>query len=147
MAPERTHRNTPQRHVVLEELKRLSSHPTAAELFEITRRRMPKISLGTVYRNLEFLARNGTIQKLETGGAQARFDGDPRRHHHARCMECGRVDDVPGLPDDFVRAEALNLGGYEILGFRLEFIGVCPRCHNGATAEVGETSSDDKARA
>jgi len=55
----KTQRNTRQRQVVLEELRKLTSHPTAAELYEITRARLPKISLGTVYRNLEVLAENG----------------------------------------------------------------------------------------
>ena len=69
-------RTTRQRQVILEELQKLQSHPTAAALYEIVRRRVPKISLGTVYRNLELLARTGLIRKLEFAGAEARFDGN-----------------------------------------------------------------------
>ena len=52
----RFRRNTRQREVILEELRKLASHPTAVGLYEIVRRRLPRISLGTVYRNLELLA-------------------------------------------------------------------------------------------
>lgn len=131
-------RNTLQRQVVLEELKRLTSHPTAAELYEITRAHLPKISLGTVYRNLELLADNGVIQKLEIGGSEARFDGNPKRHYHVRCIHCDRVDDVHDLPEDFGKGEVKSLRGYKILGFRLEFTGVCPEC-----GKRPESGSDD----
>lgn len=130
MPEKRPQRNTRQRQVVLEELRKLTSHPTAAELYEITRARLPKISMGTVYRNLELLAQNGIIQKLEIGGAEARFDGNPERHYHVRCVRCERVDDVHDLPDDFVNDDVKSLSGYEILECRLDFIGICPGCGN-----------------
>ena len=128
-------RNTRQRQVVLEELAKLTSHPTAAELYEIARRRLPKLSLGTVYRNLELLAADGAIQKLEISGTESRFDGNPERHHHVRCVRCGRVDDVHGLPADLVRADFRTLSGYDIIGHRLEFAGICPDCKRSATPE------------
>ena len=121
-------RNTRQRKVVLEELRKLPFHPTAVELYEIARSRMPKISLGTVYRNLEFLAQNGLIQKLEIGREEARFDGNPDRHYHVRCVGCGRVDDVCDLAADPVSGKVRSVHGYEILSFRLEFTGICPEC-------------------
>ena len=60
---------TKQRQVILEELKKTASHPTADEVFLMVRQRLPRISLGTVYRNLELLSENGTIQKSLTGRA------------------------------------------------------------------------------
>jgi Fur family ferric uptake transcriptional regulator len=140
MAYRKAQRNTRQRQVVLEELRKLSSHPTAAALYEIARARMPKISLGTVYRNLEVLAENGVIQKLEIGGAEARFDGNSEKHYHVRCVQCGRVDDVHVMPRDFVKGEIESLAGYEIVGFRLDFLGVCPDCQSGYGEDGGEAS-------
>ena len=52
----RTHRMTQQRKVILEELKNMNSHPGADEIYERVRKRLPRISLGTVYRNLEILS-------------------------------------------------------------------------------------------
>ncbi len=144
MPHRKAQRNTPQRTVVLEELKKVACHPTAAELYEIARARMPKISLGTVYRNLELLAENGVIQKLEISGAEARFDGNPERHYHVRCIHCERVDDVHDLPEDFVQEEVRSLAGYEIVGFRLEFLGVCPDCQGGCGADGGGASPRER---
>ena len=144
MVARKAQRNTRQRAVVLEELKKLSCHPTAAELYEIARARLPKISLGTVYRNLELLAENGVIQKLDISGAEARFDGNPERHYHVRCIHCERVDDVHDLPEDFVKGEVQNLAGYGIVGFRLDFLGVCPDCQDGSGANGGGDSAQEQ---
>ena len=140
MVPEKSRRNTRQRQVVLEELRRLPSHPTATELYEITRRRLPKISLGTVYRNLELLTEMGLIRKLETSGSEARFDGNLERHYHVRCVRCGRMDDAHGLPDSPVEERVKSPNGYKILGSRLQFIGICPKCKDQPGSGDGETS-------
>lgn len=121
-------RNTRQRQVILDELRKLTSHPTPAALYEIVRQRLPKISLGTVYRNLELLTEMELIQKLELSGAEARFDGDPKRHVHVRCIRCGCVDDLHDVPPDVVKDGFKSLGGYEIVGYRFEFVGICSAC-------------------
>jgi Fur family transcriptional regulator, ferric uptake regulator len=128
MNPTPFQRNTRQRQVILEELRMLDSHPTASGLYDIVRRRLPNISLGTVYRNLDLLARLGQIQKLEVSGTESRFDGNPCQHDHLRCISCGRVDDVAGEPLDLSGGKPQDFRGYEILGRRLELLGKCPRC-------------------
>lgn len=128
MARGRFQRNTRQRQVILEELRKLNTHPTAVGLYEIVRRRLPKVSLGTVYRNLELLAQIGAIQKLDFARSKARFDGNPDRHHHVRCTGCGRVDDIQGPTLDLSGVKDNDCRGYEILDYRLELVGVCPRC-------------------
>lgn len=143
MALRKFQRNTRQRQVILEELQKLRSHPTATDLYQIVRGRLPRISLGTVYRNLELLTEMEVIQKLNLSGSEARFDGDRSDHYHVRCVRCERVDDVLEAPDDLVKAETKELDGYEILGCRLEFFGLCPQCReqqaseNTAGAETG----------
>ena len=83
-------RMTTQRQVILEELRKLKSHPTAGELCQIVRQRLPRISLGTVYRNLEILSRSGVVLKLDVAGLEMRFDGTVDNHYHVRCLDCGR---------------------------------------------------------
>ena len=122
-------RMTKQRRIILEELGNLRTHPTADELYEQVRRRLPRISLGTIYRNLELLSRRGVIRKLEFGGSQMRFDGDLRSHTHIRCMHCGRVDDLPaeaGITE--CDREILQDTGYTVKERRVEFLGVCAEC-------------------
>jgi Fur family ferric uptake transcriptional regulator len=121
-------RNTRQREVVLEELRNLKTHPTAAELHDIVRERIPRISLGTVYRNLELLAGDGLVRKLEFGGSRARFDGDLKQHLHVVCAACGSVDDVAGTPADVYANDLAVPDGYQIFELRVEFSGICPDC-------------------
>jgi Fur family ferric uptake transcriptional regulator len=92
------------------------------------RKRLPRISLGTVYRNLEILSELGEIQKLELGGDLKRFDRKPNKHYHIRCMNCGRVDDAPIAPLNQVENELYGATVYTIIGHRLEFEGLCPEC-------------------
>jgi Fur family ferric uptake transcriptional regulator len=119
---------TRQREVILEELRKLRSHPTAAGLYEVVRRRLPKVSLATVYRNLERLSELGYVRKLDLGGSETRFDGDLTRHDHVRCVRCGRMDDLRGPPLELGHGGQDDWGGYEIVDYRLEFLGVCPGC-------------------
>ena len=140
MGPKRFQRKTQQRVVIQEELQKLTSHPTAAELYQLVRRRLPRVSLGTVYRNLELLAQMDLIQKLEISGAEARYDGNPARHAHIRCVRCRRVDDLPELPDDPVGGDSQGMAGYDVLGYRLEFFGVCPTCRPRAENEPSPPS-------
>ena len=117
----------------MEELKKLKTHPTATLIYELVRKRLPRISLGTVYRNLDLLAEAGIIQKLETAGTQKRFDGTVENHYHVRCVTCGQVDDIPlpllGEIEDLLG----GLSNYKILSHRLEFQGVCPSCQVDST--------------
>ena len=76
---------TVQRKVIVDELRKLKCHPTADELYEVVRRKLPRISLGTVYRNLEVLSANGEIQRLGLGRKQMCFDGNMSRHYHLVC--------------------------------------------------------------
>ncbi|HTY22438.1 MAG TPA: transcriptional repressor [Desulfomonilaceae bacterium] len=119
---------TQQRRVILEELNKLTSHPTAEELHRIVRNRLPKISIATVYRNLEILSAEGEVLKLEVAGTQRRFDGTTDNHYHIRCSVCGRVDDVHMALVDDIEETAQKNSGYGVLSHRIEFTGICPDC-------------------
>ena len=124
-------RNTVQRQVILEELRAVNSHPTATELYEMVRKQLPKVSLGTVYRNLELLAQSKTIRKLELTGSEAHFDGETRPHHHARCQKCGAIDDLWDIPNDIVQQQHMSLADYDLRGYRIDFYGLCRACKSG----------------
>lgn len=85
---------TTQREAILTELRMTKSHPTADKLYELLRKKLPQISLGTVYRNLEQLTQLGTIRKLTLNGHQKRFDADLSQHYHIRCPQCDSVTDI-----------------------------------------------------
>ncbi len=121
-------RLTTQRQIILEELSKVTSHPTANEVYDMVRRRLPRIGLGTVYRNLELMADVGVILKLEVGGTQKRFDATVEPHYHVRCSSCGKVDDIDIAVQEQINQVAAKASNYKILGHHIEFSGICSDC-------------------
>jgi len=120
-------RLTTQRQIIFEELAKVTSHPTANEVYDMVRKRLPHIGLGTIYRNLELMTESGNIQKLEMGGNQKRFDGITAPHYHIRCVACDSLRDVH-IPRQLLDTLAAEATGYQITGHRIEFIGYCQNC-------------------
>ncbi|MCI5207845.1 MAG: transcriptional repressor [Candidatus Electrothrix sp. ATG2] len=128
-------RLTTQRQILLEELCKVNTHPTACELYEMVRKRLPRIGLGTVYRNLELMADSGMILKLELGGAQKRFDATTDPHYHIRCSVCGKLEDINMDVLEKITEHAAKKTAYAILGHHVEFIGECPTCQKANNRE------------
>jgi len=136
MLADHTPRMTRQRKIILEELRKVKYHPTADDIYRTVRRRLPRISLGTVYRNLDLLSRAGLIQRLEVGGTQKRFDGDLEAHCHRRCVGYGRVEDVWLGEVAAISRVIKEMTDYEVISHRIEFIGYCRDCR-GRTRRTG----------
>jgi Fe2+ or Zn2+ uptake regulation protein len=119
---------THQRELILEELGNCHNHPTADALYERIKKKLPRISLATVYRNLEILSEAGMIRKLEISGRQKRFDKEIEQHDHVFCVQCRRVDDIKFDQSRLVSLEEDQSQGYKISGCRVEFFGICPKC-------------------
>ena len=124
-----------QRKIILRELKKLNSHPTAEEVYFLVRKIIPNIGLGTVYRNLNFLADKGLVQKIESAGSQKKFDGNTEDHHHFRCEECGKVYDllISGISAEEV-CDATD--GHIVTGCNFNFYGICKSCKGGRNDKI-----------
>jgi Fur family ferric uptake transcriptional regulator len=128
-------RKTKQREIILEELCKLTSHPTADELYFIVKEKLPNISLGTVYRNLEFMSQEGMIKKIEVRGKLKRFDGNTEKHFHMRCVKCDRIFDL--FLDDYSNIDSFfnnfkeNDKNFQVLDYDFELNGLCENCQNG----------------
>lgn len=129
------YRMTPQKRVILEELKKTKRHPTAEELYQKVKERLPEISIGTVYRNLEILTSQGEAQKITNGGRKKRYDGNSLSHYHIKCNRCGKVDDLPEDIVEFIKKEMQFNCDYEVTGYNLFFYGICPDCKNKTGGE------------
>ena len=92
-APRKAQRNTRQRALVMEIVRGSTAHPTATAVYEEARKRLPRISLGTVYRILRVLQEEGRVQDVAEARASARFDARTDRHPHLICLGCGRIAD------------------------------------------------------
>lgn len=121
-------RMTNQRELILQELQKSRKHLTADELYERVKKIMPRISLATVYRNLETLSEAGIIGKLEISGRQKRFDYDVSDHDHIYCVQCHRVDNITLDRDTVQSPPSVSSKGYKVTGFKVEFAGLCPAC-------------------
>ncbi len=119
------------REVILEELRKLKSHPRGDELYDIVRQRLPNISLGTVYRNLDLFRRQGLALELACGDFN-RYDGDTTPHHHFYCQHCRRMWDVEATGGG---VELAPQSGFFVLGQYTVFYGLCPNCASSAEAE------------
>jgi Fe2+ or Zn2+ uptake regulation protein len=130
--PDPKYRMTHQRQVILEEVRKDNLHPTADEIYERVRKRLPRISMGTVYRNLDILASSGLIHRIEPGHSPMRFDGVVGDHYHITCVRCGKVEDAPiEVSDNALETLERSLGHltkYGIFGHKLEFYGLCASC-------------------
>lgn len=119
-------RFTNQKQIILNYLEKTKSHPSAEEVFLNVKKTLPRISLATVYRNLEQFAQTGRI--LEINGAIKRFDGDISDHQHFICNSCDKVYDIfcqmPEIKN--FKKHAHKIGKVE--NYQIIFHGTCKKC-------------------
>ncbi|MCA1611938.1 MAG: transcriptional repressor [Thermoanaerobaculia bacterium] len=120
-------RETRQRRLVYRAVAQTDSHPTAEWVYERVRRAMPRVSLGTVYRNLQLLVAEGRLTTW-TRGRTTRYDADVEPHDHFVCRSCGLLLDVERAPEAISSERPLRARGHRIETRVLEFIGLCRNC-------------------
>ena len=114
-----------QREFILKNVLLRKDHPTAEKIYEDVREAIPNISLGTVYRNLNLLAEEGKILKVDVKGKSI-FDSTIKSHAHIRCEKCKNVFDID------VNLDMMNFSeknGNLILGAEVNFFGICKNCN------------------
>jgi Fe2+ or Zn2+ uptake regulation protein len=118
---------TRQRAAVFDYLSGVSHHPSAEEIYHAVKRKLPRISLATVYKNLEKLVECGVASKLTYGDSAARYDIRTDHHYHTRCLDCGKIEDF----DTAAGIEVLRRikpRGFNVTDYRLELLGHCRDC-------------------
>lgn len=125
-------RNTRQRQAVVQALRETHTHPDAAWIHSQVRGELPNISLGTVYRTLDALVRDGVVMTIERAGQATRYDYKHagHGHHHVVCRSCGAIYDIDA---EDLPLPALGLpAGFQVQDVRLEYHGVCETCASQA---------------
>lgn len=127
-----------QRDCIVEFLRDNFSHPTAYEIYEAAKKRFPKVSLGTVYRNLDYLTQNQIVRKIQKAGTVERYDFIRERHNHAMCSECGKIFDFY-FPLDAAAIQAAV--GDKIMICDADFLisGICAECRKKMKRNHGLT--------
>ena len=117
-----------QREVILQTLQSNVVHPTAEYLYAILKEKEPNISLATLYRNLNQLAENDIIKKIDGLESSSHFDHNTNEHYHFICERCKKVYDIKDdvAPDVVQKAEQET--GFLIKKHDIVFSGLCSDC-------------------
>lgn len=119
---------THQRTEIYRELARTGGHPDAETLYARVRKRIPAISLDTVYRTLRLLEEKGIVSRVGTFAERTRFDANTDRHHHFICRQCGLIGDVySDALDDLPTPDAVTAMG-TVQSVHVELRGLCRKC-------------------
>jgi len=119
---------TRQRAAVYDYLCRVDHHPTAEDVFLAVKQELPRISLATIYSNLEALVACGAASKLTSGDGAARYDIRTDHHYHSRCLKCGRITDLEPEADEQLLELIKPPSGFKIENYRVEILGHCKGC-------------------
>ncbi len=121
-------RYSKQRRLILNTVLENKIHPTADQIYNILKDDNPELSLGTVYRNLNFLSKNNMLKKISIPNGSDRFDGTLSEHQHVICTKCGKVADIRVSELNKICSVVLDKTGFEINCDALAFEGLCEEC-------------------
>ena len=117
-------RNTKQKNLILSIVEESCSHPTAEEIYNISRTYINNISMGTIYRNLNQLVNQGLIKRIKMENNIDRFDNLKINHAHFICIECGKIIDL----DKKYIIEEKQIGKNIVLDCEVNYKGICEDC-------------------
>ena len=141
---EQGRRLTPQRQMIFSLMHENVTHPTAEALFEEASKRMPGISLRTVYQTLDELEEMGEVQLMHCDGGAVRFDPNVDEHHHAIDAATGELFDVYVDNIDSLRAQLP--AGFHVENVSIVFHGRVSGKQTGRTARSASTSTKSPER-
>ena len=114
-----------QREAIKKVVKGTNSHPTADWIYNQTKKIIPKISLGTVYRNLKQLSKDGEINTIYDGNI-ARYDWNIESHDHLKCTQCEDLVDVHLAHDEF-KSIVKTKFKFDVDDVEMTVIGTCSK--------------------
>ena len=126
---ERAIRHSRKRDAILDAIRSTTCHPSADWVYQTLKPTHPDLSLGTVYRNLDFFKQHGMVKSVGVVRGQERFDGNTSPHTHFVCDQCGDVLDLHDIQPD-PKLENTVSQQYQLHVHRREltFYGLCPTC-------------------
>lgn len=124
-------RYSKQKEEVLKIVLESCNHPDTKDIYKIVKKRIPNISLGTVYRNLNNLSKEGIIKKISLENGNDRYDKTLMNHNHVTCIKCGKICDVSVSlkTSEIVKIE--NETGFKITDSNFNINGICKDCMEG----------------
>jgi Fur family transcriptional regulator, peroxide stress response regulator len=123
-------RKSKQKESILKVLKQTTSHPNAEWIYQQVKKEIPRISLGTVYRNLRLMKDSGTILGVCASTGIEHYDAKITEHCHFRCDRCRGIFDVEEEVDQKLEEKVAANTGLKVTGHSLEFTGLCHECQD-----------------
>ena len=121
-------RNTNQRQLILEFIERSLTHPTAEQVFQAVRKKLPRISFGTVYRNLDILEKQGSITGLKYSKEHVRYQAGPDDHYHFVCEHCDKIENLEMNEMVDLNSQVAKRHSLTVNKHSLFFYGLCEDC-------------------
>lgn len=123
-------RYSKQREEILRTIKTSEHHLDASGVYKMVRKTIPNISLGTVYRNLNDLEKNGFIKKIKLKNGNDVYDKNVVNHNHIYCVSCGKVMDINLNLDEKDVKKLERQTGFKITDCNFNINGICKSCIN-----------------
>ena len=119
---------THQRLEIFRELAGAHDHPSVETIYKRLVKKLPTVSLDTVYRTLNTLEKQGVVSKVDTAESQARFEAEMSPHHHIICNECGKITDFHSsdLDESVIWDKVQDWG--EVNRMNITLYGLCKDC-------------------
>ena len=119
---------THQRQVVYEAVVAAHGHYSPEDIYAAVKRRIPAISLATVYNNLRLFVERGLLREVSPHASTLLVDGNLEPHHHLVCTRCKSVQDIEADFIDFKRLSPHLPQGFDLTHPVVEVFGLCRRC-------------------
>ena len=119
---------TPQRQVIFETLTSMPGHPSPEEVYERVRRKIPAISLATVYKTIHTFLDSGIFGEVSIHHGSLRVDRNIHPHHHLVCTNCKSIVDINDEDVEPVRLRRSLPENFQVQRYSVEILGLCPKC-------------------
>ncbi len=119
---------THQRRIIFEAVVAAPGHYSPEQIYAVVRRRVPSVSLATIYNNLRMFVEKGLLREVSPHASTLLVEGNLQPHHHLVCTGCKSVQDITGEFIDLKRLARLAPGGFDLSEPLIEVFGLCPRC-------------------
>lgn len=139
-------RGTRQRELIQEILRQADRHLDADEIYRQARQRSSRISLSTVYRNLQVFKELGLVEEHQFGNRRYYEPAPQAKHHHLVCLGCGRVFEFKCPSTERLKSRIGKEEGFRVTGAEVRLTGYCPECqqHLTITTENRTVSSREE---
>ncbi len=129
-------RNTIQNQFVLEAVQNLKNHPTAEEIYDYILKKYGKISIATIYSNLQSLSLEGKIKRLDLPNVPTRYDHQTFNQYHFLCKKCGKLFDSDVPFNNLAMQQIKENSKFVIDEVNVILTGTCPDCINEKKEEI-----------